>query len=63
MFKNTVFGVYGEITTKGWATDNLELLPYIYWRSTIGGVENSETDEGLNFHQLGLGVKFNILWL
>ena len=63
MFKSTVFGFYGEITTKGWTTDNLDLLPYVYWRSTIGGVENSETDEGLNFHQLGLGLKVNILWL
>jgi len=63
MFKNTVVGLYGEITTKGWSTDNLDLLPYVYWRSTIGGIENSETDEGLNFHQLGLGVKVNILWL
>lgn len=62
MFKNTVFGLYGEITTKGWSTDKLDLLPYVYWRGTIG-VENSETDEGLNFHQLGLGLKVNILWL
>lgn len=63
MFKNTVVGLYGEITAKGWSTDNLNLLPYMYWRSTIGGIENSETDEGLNFHQLGFGVKVNILWL
>ena len=63
MFKNTVVGFYGEITTKGWSTDKLDLLPYIYWRGTIGGVENSETDEGLNFHQLGFGIKVNILWL
>lgn len=62
MFKNTVLGIYGEITATGWTGDNLEVFPFAYLRSTIGGVENSDTNEKFNFHQMGLGLKINVLW-
>ncbi len=63
MFKGRVFGLYVEITTKGWTSNNAEILPFVFIRKTIGGIENEYTNENINLYQLGLGLKFKLIWL
>jgi hypothetical protein len=62
MFKNNVLSLYGEITSKGIELGNFDIAPYLFFRSTVFGIENQNTDEAFNIHQLGVGAKFRILW-
>jgi hypothetical protein len=57
MFKPTVFAIYSEVVFKGWEISVGNINPFIFYRQSIGGVEESHTDESTNIHQFGMGLK------
>jgi hypothetical protein len=62
MFRSNIFALNAEIAFKGWEIPSGEINPFIYYRQTFNGIEETTQNELTNFQQFGVGAKVYFLW-